>query len=327
MKARRMRRGMALLVAMTLLALGPLHAQVFPGKPLKLIIPFAPGGPMDTVGRLLGREMEKTLGQPVVVDNQPGAGGTVAVRNATRQSADGHTMILVSPGPLVVSPVVDANLPYKVSDLAPVGQVYEANLPLSVRASLPVRNLREFVELARASPGKLNYAHTGAPGLSYLAMEMFKLAAGIDVVDVPFKGDGPILVELLAGRVDASTISYTAAAQHVAEGKVRMLATFGPRRASVMPNVPTVSESGWPEVVATGWVGLFVPAGTPAAAVQRLNAAMVGALAVPAVRERMMSLDVPPAPSSPEQFALFVKAEADKWARLLKALPLKATGN
>ncbi len=268
-------------------AVVPARGQTFPTRPLKLIVPFAPGGPMDTVGRLLAREMEKNLGQPVVVDNQPGGGGTVAVRNAARQPADGYTMIMVSPAPLVVSPVLDPQLPYKPSDLAPVGQVYAANLLLTVRGDLPARDLREFVALARARPGKLNYAHTGAPGLSYLAMQMFKRAAGIETLDVAYKGDGPIVIELLAGRADSSTIAYTSAPQQIGEGKIRMLATFGPQRSATLPNVPTAAESGYPEAVATAWVGMFMPVGTPAPVIQRINGAMVAALETPALRERM----------------------------------------
>ena len=312
----------ALLAALFLVTLAgtlPVCAQEYPHKPLRLIVPFAPGGGNDTVARAIAQSAGASLGQPVVVDNRPGAGGMLGAQLAAKSPPDGYTLFLGGVGSHAVNPNLHARLPYDpVKDFAPITLIASAPSVLVVHPSLPARTLAEFTALAKASPGRINYASNGNGSSAQLAAVLYESMAGVRMVHVPYKGLAPALVDLLAGEVQAMFSSVVAIVPNIKAGRLRALAVTGRRRAALLPEVPTLDESGVPGYEAGSWYGILAPAGTPQAIVVKLHEAIARALAQPEVRERLVSEGAEVIGSTPEAFAAHITAELARMGKLIR---------
>lgn len=310
----------AILVA--LIALGSIHpgaqAQSYPNRPIKLIVPFPPGGPVDVMGRLIAQDLSQRLGT-VVVDNRPGAGGTIGARTAAAAPPDGYTLMFGSSTTLAASPALYKNLGYDpIRSFAPIAMISSVPFALVVAPTLPVRNVANLVAYAKAHPGKLNYgAPTGA--LPHLTAEMFNVAAGVDIVHIPYKGAANGITDLLAGQVDLTFEPISVLVGHIKDGMLRALAVTGEARSAELPDVPTMIESGLPSVVSVSWSGVVAPSGTPEAIVAKLNAAVNAGLDTPDMQTALARLGAAPRPGTPETFAAFIAAETPRWAAVVKA--------
>jgi tripartite-type tricarboxylate transporter receptor subunit TctC len=313
------------LLALVLLAVATLaFAQAYPTKPVKMIIPYPPGGGNDTLGRLFAAKLSDRLGQPVVVENRPGAGTMIGTEAAARSPADGYTILLSSIATHALSPNLYAKVPYDpVKDFAPVTLLGIAPTVLVVRNDLPAKDLAEFVAAARTKPGGFTYASGGNGTPPHINGEVFKAVAGVDLLHVPFKGGGPALVDLIAGRVDVMLDTAASAMPHVRSGKLRALAISGPKRSAEYPDLPTFAEAGLPQYDTNAWYSVHAPAGTPPEVVRRLNAELVASLKEPDVQARFKQLSTDPVGNTPEEFAAFVRAELDKYARVIKGAGIK----
>ena len=300
-----------------LAAAGPAWA-VYPDKPVRIVVPYSAGGGTDSFARLVGLELSKHLGQPVVIDNKPGASGLLGGAAVAQAAADGYTL-LVDQSSIATNPMLYAKPPYDLArDLTPVSLGATLDNVLLVTPGLPARNVTELIALAKSRPGKLNYASTGIGTPQHLAMEELKDKSGTDIVHVPYKGGNPGIVALSADEVQMFFISVSTAMPFVKSGKVRALANGGTRRSPLLPDVPTVGESGLPGFQATGWLAFFAPAGTPAAVVKRLNADLAKALAAPALVESLRQQGFEPASGTPEALAALVKREAEQYGPIIR---------
>ena len=312
----------ALLAALFLVTLAgtlPACAQEYPRKAIRLIVPFAPGGGNDTVARAIAQSAGTSLGQPVVVDNRAGAGGMLGAELAARAPPDGYTLFLGGVSSHAINPNLHAKLPYDpVKDFAPITLIASAPSVLVVNPSLPARTLAEFTALAKASPGRINYASNGNGSSAQLAAVLYESMAGVQMVHVPYKGLAPALVDLLAGEVQAMFSSVVAIVPSIKAGRLRALAVTGKRRAALLPEVPTLDESGVPGYEAGSWYGILAPAGTPQAVVAKLHKAIVRALAQPEVRERLVSEGAEVIGSTPEAFAAHITAELARMGKLIR---------
>jgi tripartite-type tricarboxylate transporter receptor subunit TctC len=295
-------------------------AAAYPDKPITLIIGFTAGGPTDSVGRYLARQMEAELGQAVVVENRPGANGVVAVQAARRAAADGYTLMLGSSGTLSVEPVYKRRVDYQVlKDFQPVGLVASYPYLLVVPAGSPFRSVAELIAGARAQPGKLSFASAGSGAVNHLAGEWFSHAAGADITHVPYKGDSAAIADLAAGRVDMAFLSAIAALPLVQAGKLRALAIASARPSPIAPDLPTVAEAaGIPGFSAEPWNGVLAPAGLPADVTQRLNAAINRAMSAPQAREVLRKLGQFPLTGSPRDFADHIRSQTERWAEVIE---------
>jgi tripartite-type tricarboxylate transporter receptor subunit TctC len=299
-------------------ALAQAPASSFPDKPLKLIVPFPPGGPIDTMARFLAAPLGARLGQPVVVENRPGTGGTLGTRAAAQAEPDGYTLFFATSGTLAVAPALYANIGY--DPLASfVAIASTAVLPhlFAVRPDLPVRSVAEFVSYAKANPGKLNYGASLATP-PYLLGTLFKQQAGIDVVYIPYKGSAPSVTDLLAGTTHWTIDGLTILGPHAREGKLRPLALASGQRWPDWPELPTLVESGFPDVSLDAWAGVMAPAGTPAAIVDRLNALINDSLAGPEVAPALARLSALPKLGTPASFARFIAADLPRWTAAVR---------
>lgn len=296
-----------------LLAL-PASGQGYPDRPLRLIVPFAPGGIVDYVARLVQPGLLQALGQTVVIDNRPGAGGMTANQQASRASADGYTL-LVNANNFVIIPVLQHQPPYRMD---PVSILCISDLLLTVNPKVPVTSVPELVELLKSRSRKLNYSSAGVGTTPFMAAELFKLSVRQDIVNVSYKGAGPATTALLGGEVEMAFTSISAVAAFVKDGRLRALATTGDRRSRALPGVPTFVESGIPEVVVHQWNGIFVPADTPKAVVRQLNAALKKTLDEPDVRTGLERISASAIGNSPEEAAVFIDRELVKWTRVVK---------
>jgi len=294
-------------------------AQVYPGKPIRLIVPFAAGGGNDNVARLVGKRLADSLGQPAVIDNRPGAGGVVGAELAAKSAPDGYTLFLGGVGSHAINPNLHAKLPYDpIKDFAPVSLLAQAPLVLVVHPSVPVHDVAEFIAYARAHPGRLNFASNGNGSSSQLAAVMFASMAGVDMVHVPYKGLAPALTDLLAGEVQLMFSSVVAILPHIKAGKLRAIAVTGAKRLASMPELPTIAESGLPGYEASSWYGILAPAGTPRDIVVRLNAELAKALEQPEVRNSLLAEGAEPAGGSPERFAAHIRAEMERLGKIIR---------
>jgi tripartite-type tricarboxylate transporter receptor subunit TctC len=296
-----------------------------PTRPIRLLVPYGPGGSSDVIARAVAAEMSRDLGQQVVVENKGGGQGSIATMEAARARPDGYTLLLGHVGTLAVNPAMMANLPYDPQrDFAPV--ILLARLPMvfAVNARVPATDLPSFVALAKARPGVLNYGSAGNGSAGHLAFEMLKTATGIDVVHVPYKGTGAQLTDLIAGNIDAASAGLPGLLPQAQAGKVRIIAVGSARRLDAIPDVPTVAEQGYPGFESSQWFGLLAPAGTPADAIARLNAAAHAALASPSVRERLAQDSSEVSGAGPAQFAGFIAAEAKRWGAVVRQAGLHA---
>ena len=294
------------------------HAQAFPSKPLRLVVPFPPGAGTDMFARVLAHKLSESLGQPVVVDNRPGGGAIIGTDIVAKSAPDGYTLLL-STTSHAINPSVYSKLPYDtLRDFATVTQVATVPIVLVVHPSLPVKTPQELVAFARSRPGELNVGSSGSGTVFHLAAELLKSTAGIDMVHVPFKGGSPALAALLANQVNVLFETSLTVGPQAKAGKLRPLALGGWKRSSAMPELPTMAESGFPGFSAENWYGVYVPAGTPREIVKRLNRDIVNALGQPDVRERFASQGAELIGNTPEQHEEFLKAEMAKWARIAR---------
>jgi len=296
---------------------------VYPSKPVRLIVPFSPGGSNDIMARLAGQKLSESLGQQVVVDNRAGASGIVGTDIAAKAAPDGYTLLMMSLT-FAVNPSLYKKLPYDTEkDLAPVTLVASAPLMLVVHPSIPARSVQEFLAYARANPGKLNFG-SGGPGTTpHLAGEMLKMMARVQMTHVPYKGGGPALADLMGGQIQLMLENIPSTLPLAKSGKLRALAVTGLKRSPLVPDLPTLDEAGLKGYEIVGWNGFFVPAGTPQNIVAHLHTLTVTALAQPDVKERLATLGAEGVGNSPDEFRAFVKAEIAKWARVVKAAGLK----
>ncbi|HEX6157387.1 MAG TPA: tripartite tricarboxylate transporter substrate binding protein [Burkholderiales bacterium] len=313
----------ALILLLCALAI-PAHAQSYPSKPVRMIVPYPPGGGNDTLGRLFAAKLGERTGQQFVVENRPGAGAMIGTEAAAKSAPDGYTILLSSIATHALSPNLYSRVPYDpVKDFAPITLLGIAPTVLVVPADLPARNLQEFIAAARARPGALAYASGGNGTPPHINAEVFKAVAGVDLLHVAYKGGGPALVDLMAGRVQAMLDTAASAMPHVRAGKLRALALSAPRRSPELPDLPTFAEAGLPQYDTNAWYSMHAPAGTPPEIVRRLNAELVAILRDPDVLARFKQLATDPVGNSPEAFAAFVRAELDKYARTIKAAGIK----
>jgi tripartite-type tricarboxylate transporter receptor subunit TctC len=313
-----MLRRLIVLACCTLLAL-PLFAQDYPRRPVRLIVPFPPGGGNDIVARAVARELGKSLGQQLVVDNRAGAGGAIGAELAARSPADGYTLFLGGVGSHVVNPSLHAKLSYDpIRDFAPVTLIASAPSVLVVNPSLPATSVAEFTALAKANPGKLNYASNGNGSSAQLAAVLYESMAGVRMVHVPYKGVAPALVDLMSGEVQLMFGTLVAILPHIKAGRLRALAVTGRTRSALLPEVPTLAESGLPGYEAGSWYGILAPAGTPGAIVARLNAEINAAIRQPEVRERLAAEGAEVLGGTPGDFASHIRAELSRMGKLMR---------
>jgi tripartite-type tricarboxylate transporter receptor subunit TctC len=297
----------------------PVAAQnKYPNKPIRLIVPVAPGGGTDFIARLLGQKLNEAWGEPVIVDNRPGAAGNLGVEIAAKAVPDGYTLVIpITSFP--INPSLYAKLPFDtVRDFVPITLVASAPLLLVVNPKLQANSVKDLVVLAKAKPGALNFANSGSGTTAHLAGEMFKRMAAVDIVSVPYKGGGPAVIDLIAGNVQMYFSTIPAALPQVKAGRLRALAVTSGKRVMEMRDVPTVSESGLPGFEVVAWFGMFAPARTPQPVVNKLNAELVRTLNAPEVREKMAGHGLIPGGNTPEELGSFLKAEIAKWSRVIK---------
>ena len=307
-----------LLCAALLLCVAPL-VQAFPTKPVRIVIGFPAGGPLDLHARLLADRLQAVLGQPVLIDYKSGAGGTVGAQEVMKAAPDGHTLMLANTGVMVINPALYSRLPYAtLRDFVPVARTAMQPLALLVNPSLPVRDLSEFVAYARTRPGQINYGSAGNGGISHLVPEMFKSATGLFMVHIPYRGSAPAFTDLMANQVQFMAESVPQAAAYHKQGKVRVLAVTSRERSPALPDVPTVMQSGIKSFEVVGFYGFLAPAGTPKDAVQVLSEAFKTVLAQPDVRNRMTEQGADPAFLGAAEFSRFLTEEMPRWASTVK---------
>jgi len=318
-------RSIAALVAAALAAgaAGSASAQTYPARPITLVVPFPTGGGNDLLARLVAEKMSKTLGQQVVVENRGGAGGTIATRAAARSAPDGYTILLAYTGTLAINPTLYANAGYDPrKDFAPIGSIAVLSSVLVAHPSLPVRSTAELIAHAKANPGKINYAFV--PGtVGHISTEMFARTAGIKLTNIPYKGNGPAITDLLGGHVSMMFLSILPIIGQVRGGTLHALAVTSPERSPLLPDVPTIAESGVPGFSAIIRYGLAAPAGTPRPIIERLNKELVAALAADDLRARLASEGARVVTGTPEEFAAEIDKEEKMWGSLIRSLNLK----
>ena len=294
-------------------------AQTFPSKPVKIIVGFPAGGPLDAHARLLADRLGQALGQPVIIDYRAGAGGTVGAEFVAKSEPDGHTLLMANTGTMVINPAVYTKLPYQtLRDFVPIARTAQQPLALVVHPDVKARNIGELVALAKAAPGRLNYGSAGNGGISHLVPEMFKQATGTFIVHIPYRGSAPAFTDLMAGQVQLMAESIPQAAQYVKAGKLRALAVTSRDRNAALPEVPTMIEAGLKDFEVVGFYGVLAPAGTPKAAVDKLSAAFKATLDTPELRSRMVTQGADPAFLGAEDFTKFLAAEMPRWAKVVK---------
>jgi tripartite-type tricarboxylate transporter receptor subunit TctC len=312
------------LAAFLIAGAGFAQTSGYPNRPVKMIAPFAPGGPVDAVARVLAPKLSEGLGQQFYVENHPGGSGNIGTALAAKAPADGYTILVIS-STLVVNPSLFAKLGFDTtSDLAPVSLVGVSPQVLLVHPSVPATNLKELIAWVKASPGQYSYAHAGLGTPGYLAGEMLKQAFGLDLVAVSFNGGGPAITSTIGGHTPILYTSISTAAGHIKQGTVRALAVTGARRSPALPDVPTLAEAGAPGQESDIILGLLVPAGTPQDVIDRLHREVVRIVALADVRERLSALGFEPIASTPKEFADRIRWEIDKWAKVIRAANIKA---
>ena len=299
---------------------GVASAQTYPGKPIRIVVGFAAGGPADVMARLVGQRMASLLGQSIVIDNRPGAGGTIGARSVAEADPDGYTLLLGNTSTLVIGPLIHKNVNYDpVRGFAPIAALGTTSNLLIVPPALPVTSVRELIALARSSPGKLNYSSAGIGTPPHLIGEMFKQRIGLDIVHVPYKGGGPSVTAVVTGEAQFSFENPASALPLVQAGNVRALAATGETRGSQTPDLPTMIEAGVPDFTSVSFTAVVAPAGTPSAIVSRLNASINESLRSPEVAGTLTKLSVDAKISSPAEFAAFLAKERDKWTTVVKS--------
>jgi len=308
-------------IALLLVALipGAVCAQAWPAKPVRMVVPFAPGGVTDSTARLVAAKMQDALGQPVVIDNRTGAGGIIATDHVAKSAPDGYTLLVSGRGPLAAAPLTNPNLPYVTArDIASVSNLVTAPYLLSAHPSVPAANARELIALAKAQPGRLNVVSGGAGGGQHIAAEEFNLLAHTRMTHVAYKGTAPAITDLIGGHADLGFLDAAALPQ-ILSGRLKALGVSGTTRYEPLPNVPTIAESGLPGFVSITWYALLAPAGTPRETIARLNAETVRALAQPDMKAKLLTQGLIATSSTPEKLAADIKADQERLAKLVKA--------
>jgi tripartite-type tricarboxylate transporter receptor subunit TctC len=295
-------------------------AASFPVKPVKLVVPFAPGGPNDILARIVGQKWNEAWGHPAIIENRGGAGGTIGVELAARAAPDGYTIVMGHIGTFGANPTLYPKLPYDaIKDFAPITLLAMVPNGMVVHPTLPVRSVKDLLAVARAKPGNVLYGSGGSGSAAHLAMVYFELLAKVKLTHIPYKGTGPAIYDLIAGQTSTMITGMAALMPHIKSQKLRIIGVGTAKRLAVLPEVPTISESGVPGYEATQWYGILAPAGTPRDIVMKLNAEMVRALRLPDVRERLAGDGVVPVGNTPEEFGAHIKSEIARWAPVVKA--------
>jgi len=303
----------------------PVSSQAYPTKPIRLIVPFPPGGGVDFIGRIVGQKLSERLNQQVIIDNRAGANGIVGLQALKASPPDGYTIGAASSGPLAVNPFVYAKLGYdSLRDFTHISNVVNIPLLLVAHASLPVKNVKELMALARARPGEITYSSPGSGNMGNLAAELFNSMAKVKILHIPYKGTAPAVIAVLSGETQLSYTSIPTILPHVRDGRVRALGVGNAKRISSMPEFPTIAEAGLPGYEAYGWGGIIGPANMPNDVVQRLNKEIVEILKMKDVMARMLSEGMIPTPSTPEEFTAYMRSELKKWGDVVKLANIKA---
>ena len=301
------------------------QAPGYPAKPVRLIVPFPPGGSTDTVARVLGPKLGERLGQPLIIDNRPGAGGSLGVELATKAAADGYTIVLAAAGALTVNVSLVKNPSFDpLKDLVPITLIGTSPFLLVADPSLPAATAREVIALAKAKPGQLTYASGGNGTAMHLSGELFKLMSGTDILHIPYKGSNPAVAAAASGQTSLAFADITSALSLMRAGRVKTIGVLSKERSALAPDIPTIAEAGLPGYESIGWFGFLAPAGTPAPIISRLNRDTIAVMQLREVRERMTSVALEPWPSTPEEFTVYMKAETAKWARVIKEARIAA---
>lgn len=311
------------LLAALLLPL-PASAQTYPSKPVRLLVPFAPGGTTDVLARLLAQKLSDLLGQQFIIENKPGAGGNIGTELAAKSPADGYTLVMSFDGTMAINPNTYARMPFDPQkDLVAVANVAQVPLLIVVHPGVAAKNIAEFVALAKASPGRINYSSAGHGSTGHLTGELFRGRAGIDIVHVSYKGGGQAVQDLLGGQIQMLVTALPTVEGHLKGGKLRALVFTSSKRVPGAPDVPTLAESGYPGLEILSWYGLLAPAGTPQEIVRRLNAEINRVLQAPEVRERLTVLGTEPTGGTPEQFAQTIRDDTARWAKVVSAAGIR----
>ncbi len=311
--------------ALVAAATGIVHAQdAYPTRPIRMMVPFSPGGASDTAARVVGQQLAPRLGQQIVIENRPGAGGVIGTEMAARATPDGYSLLMGSNTEIVINPNLYKKLPYNTQrDFAPVSMVADTPLIMVVHPSVPAKSVQELIALAKAKPGVLNYASSGNGSTVQLAGEMFKTMAGVNLRHIPFNGSGPAVIQTIAGETQLVIPAMPAALQQARSGKLRALAVTTAKRVAAAPELPTVAESGVPGYEITIWNGLLAPAGTPKPVLDRLHVELLKVLAMPEVKQSFTNIGAEVITSTPAQFAAFIKADLAKYAKVVKDADVK----
>ncbi len=313
------------LAALAIAATGLVHAQdAYPTRPIRMLVPFSPGGASDTAARVVGQQLAPRFGQQIVIENRPGAGGVIGTEIAARATPDGYTLLMGSNTEVVINPNLYKKLPYDTQrDFMPISLVADTPLILVVNPSVPVKSVQELIALAKAKPGVLNYASSGNGSTVQLAGEMFKSMAGVNIRHIPFNGSAPAVIQTIAGETQLVIPAMPAALQQARSGKLRALAVTTAKRVSAAPELPTVAESGVPGYEITIWNGLLAPAGTPKPVLDRLYTELLKVLAMPEVKQSFTNIGAEVVTSTPAQFAAFIKSDLAKYAKVVKDADVK----
>jgi tripartite-type tricarboxylate transporter receptor subunit TctC len=310
-----MRTILALLLSVSLSA----FAQGFPSRPVRLVVPFPPGGAVDFYARAVQPRLQEALGQPIIIENRTGAGGMVGAELVAKSAPDGYTLLVGNIAALAMNVGLYSKMTYDPrKDLTPILRTVAVNYVMAVHPSVPAKSVAEFIALAKANPGKLAYGSAGSGSAPHLATELLKQRAGIDVLHVPFKGGGPMVADLLGGQIHMVIADQANLMPQVKAGKLRALAVGTTERSPAYPEIPTIAESGFPGFEARAWQGIAGPAGMPVAVVRQLNAAFTRAMAAPEVQQRLIEGGLDPIVGTPEEFAAFIRSEIDKWSKVAK---------
>lgn len=310
--------------ALLALAASTAWADSYPSRPVRLVVPYPPGGSADIVARRIADDWAKELGGSVIVDNRAGAGGNIGVDAVAKSPKDGYTIGLQTVS-LAINPSIFAKMPYDtLKDLTAIGTVASSQHVLVVNNNFPAKNTRELVAVAKANPGKYSYGSAGSGSTFHMSAELFKAVANVDILHVPYKGGGPALVDTIGGQVDMSFPVLSAALQQVQSGKLRAIGVTGPKRSALMPDVPTLAESGVPGYSFETWFMVFAPAGTPKPVIEKLNVSLNKVLNNPALKERMAKEGIDPTPSTPSEAQAKLTKEMDMWSKVVKERGIKA---
>ncbi len=310
------------LAALAVLATGAL-AQTYPSKAVRIVVPFPPGGGVDLTARTVGQKMADYLGQPVVIDNRAGAAGTIGAELVAKAPPDGYTLLVAGPGSVAVAPLLFPKLGYDpLRDLAPVTMLVTMPYIVITHPSVPAKNAKELIALAKANPGKLNMASGGAGTGQHLAGELFNVMAGIKMVHIPYKGTAPAIADIMGGHADL-TFSDPSVVALVKSGKLKAIGVSGTKKYEALPGVPVIAESGLPGYDALNWYPLMAPAGTPKDIIAKLNAEAIRALAAPDVKDKLLAQGLIPTPMTPEQLGQYIRADYERWAKVVKAANIK----